>query len=154
MQNRSLYLFTFAGMIKAFFFAVILCCLCVFAGNTQPPKTEEQLVLDLFRLRNEHKADSAELFYADTVKVYMKYLRNIPRSTITRSDKAFWKAHPKNKFEITAPLKKKAEGVNTVITIYGKEFLDGTSFMYERIEIKFNQRKKIFSYRGYNWNGK
>ncbi|MCY7311499.1 MAG: hypothetical protein LH619_12030, partial [Chitinophagaceae bacterium] len=67
-------------------------------------KAEMKIVYELFRLRNEHKADSAEQYYADTVRVYMKYLRNIPRKLITRSDKSFWKAHPKNKFEITAPV--------------------------------------------------
>ena len=62
-------------------------------------RIEITIVNELFRLRNEHKADSAELLYADTVMVYMKYLRNIPRRVITKADKSFWKAHPKNKFE-------------------------------------------------------
>ena len=117
-------------------------------GQEQP---EIKLVQELFRLRNEHKADSAELYYADTVKIYMKYLRNIPRRIITQSDKRFWKAHPKNKFEMTAPIQiTNAGGVTTAI-ITGKEYLDGTSFQYEKIEIKFNRNKKIYSYRGFNW---
>ena len=93
-------------------------------------RSELQIVRDLFRLRNEHKADSAEQYYADTVLVYMKYLRNIPRKKITQSDKIFWKAHPKNKFEITMPLKISDAGDLTTVTIIGKEYLDGTSFLY------------------------
>ena len=107
---------------------------------------------DLFRLRNEHKTDSAEQYYADTVLVYMKYLRNIPRKKITQSDKIFWKAHPKNKFEITMPLKISDAGDLTTVTIIGKEYLDGTSFLYEKIQIKFDRDKKIKSYMGFEWH--
>lgn len=118
------------------------------SGSPQQP--EIKIVHELFRLRNEHKADSAELLYADTVKVYMRYLRNIPRKKITEVDRAFWKAHPKNKFEMTEPVKLKSkDGVITVIII-GKEYLDGTSFKKERIEISFNSKRKIISFRGYN----
>lgn len=114
-------------------------------------RDEIKIVQELFRLRNEHKADSIEQYYADTVKVYMKYLRNVPRKTITQSDKNFWKSHPKNKFEITEPLQiTDAAGIATV-TIFGKEYLDGTSFQYEKIEIKLNRDKKIFSFRGFKW---
>lgn len=116
-----------------------------------PQQTETAIVHELFRLRNEHKADSAEQYFADTVQVYMKYLRNVPRKTITKSDKEFWKAHPKNKFEMTAPVQViTRDGVITVIVI-GKEYLDGVSYQYERIEIKFNRYKKIVSYRGFKW---
>ncbi|HPG11460.1 MAG TPA: hypothetical protein PLU37_08025, partial [Chitinophagaceae bacterium] len=93
-----------------------------------PQKTELEIVHDLFRLRNEHKADSAALYFADTVAVYMKYLRDVPKQKITQSDKQFWKAHPLNKFEITAPIKIVSSGGITIATIYGKEYLDGTSF--------------------------
>jgi len=111
---------------------------------------ELKIVQDLFRLRTEHKADSAELYFADTVRVYMKYLRNIPRSTITKSDKAFWKAHPGNKFEMTAPVQiSNKNGITTAIII-GKEYLDGVTFKNEKIEIKFDRNKKIFSYRGFS----
>jgi hypothetical protein len=116
-------------------------------------RDEEKLVRELFRLRNEHKADSAELYYADTVKVYMKYLRNIPRRTITLSDKQFWKDHPRNKFEITAPIQIKTSSGGFTAFVYGKEFLDGTMFKYEKIEIKFNRSRKIYFYRGYHWKG-
>ena len=112
---------------------------------------EIKIIKDLFRLRNEHKADSAEQYYADTVKVYMKYLRNIPRKKITQSDKIFWKAHPKNKFEITKPVQVSIVAGITTATIFGKEYLDGTSFQYEKIEIKFDRNKKIYSYRGFRW---
>jgi hypothetical protein len=112
---------------------------------------ELQLVQDLFRLRNEHKADSAELFFADTVQVYMKNLRNIPRTTITRVDKQFWKAHPKNKFEITGPIQLITRAGITTAIVYGKEYLDGQSFQYEKIEIRFNRHRKIYYYRGFNW---
>ncbi|MDZ4810348.1 MAG: hypothetical protein SGI96_19085 [Bacteroidota bacterium] len=114
-------------------------------------KTEMKIVYELFRLRNEHKADSAEQYYADTVRVYMKYLRNIPRKLITRSDKSFWKAHPKNKFEITAPVQIARVAGITIATVFGKEYLDGSTFQYEKIEIKFDRNKKIYSYRGFKW---
>ena len=110
---------------------------------------EIELVMELFRLRNEHKADSAERFFADTVKVYMKYLRNVPKKTITQSDKQFWKAHPKNKFEITEPIRLINSTGNTRVIVVGKEYLDGTSFQLERIEIVFDRQRKIISYRGF-----
>jgi hypothetical protein len=114
-------------------------------------RTEIKIVQELFRLRNEHKADSAELLYADTVLVYMKYLRNIPKKIITQSDKKFWKAHPKNKFEITAPVQiTTKEGLVTAIII-GKEYLDGAAFQYEKIEIRFDREKKINYFRGIKW---
>jgi hypothetical protein len=111
---------------------------------------EKKIVQELFRLRNEHKADSAELYFADTVQVYMKYLRNIPRKTITKADKAFWKAHPKNKFEMTAPVQITTRAGITTAIVMGKEYLDGVSFKNEKIEIKFDRDKKIFSYRGFS----
>ena len=129
-------------------FIVVFTSTALQAAKAQE-RSELKIVRDLFRLRNEHKADSAELYYADTVRVYMKFLRNIPRKKITRSDKGFWKAHPKNKFEITAPLQIKDAGDITTVFIIGKEYLDGTSFQYEKIEIKFDRNKKINSYRGF-----
>jgi hypothetical protein len=126
---------------------------CITAGTLEPEKEQEipeiKIVYDLFRLRNEHKADSAEQYFADTVLVYMKYLRNIPRKKITQSDKSFWKAHPKNKFEITAPVKITVVAGITTASIIGKEYLDGTTFQYEKIEIKFDRNKKINSFRGF-----
>ena len=105
---------------------------------------------ELFRLRNEHKADSAEKLFADTVRVYMKYMRNVPRHVITKSDKQFWKAHPKNKFEISLPVKTSRAGGVTTAIIYGREYLDGTDFKYEKIEIRLDSRGKIFYFRAYN----
>ncbi len=128
--------------------------LSFFTAGTLPQasgqeREEMKIVHELFRLRNEHKADSAELYFADTVLVYMKYLRNVPKKKITESDKSFWKAHPKNKFEITAPVQITVlEGITTA-TIFGKEYLDGKAFQYERIEIKFDRNKKINSFRGF-----
>lgn len=118
--------------------------------GTYQERKELQIVKELYRLRNEHKADSAEQFFADTVKVYMKYLRNVPKKTITESDRKFWKAHPKNKFEITEPIRLIENGSTTTAIVVGKEYLDGTHFQYERIEIAFNRHKKIISFRGYN----
>lgn len=113
-------------------------------------RAEIQIVKELYRLRNEHKADSAEQFFADTVKVYMKYLRNVPKKTITESDRKFWKAHPKNKFEITGTIKIK-DGAGTSTAVFtGKEYLDGNNFQNERIEIVFDRNKKIISLRGFN----
>lgn len=128
---------------------------CVTAGTLLPGQKQERpeikIVHELFRLRNEHKADSAEQYYADTVLVYMKYLRNVPRKMITESDKSFWKAHPKNKFEITAPVRITVVAGITMATIIGKEYLDGAAFQYEKIEIKFDRDKKINSFRGFKW---
>ncbi|HWR33676.1 MAG TPA: hypothetical protein VN451_09125 [Chitinophagaceae bacterium] len=111
-------------------------------------REEIKIVHELFRLRNEHKADSAEQYYADTVRVYMKYLKNVSKKIITRSDKNFWMAHPKNKFEITAPVQITDVACITTATIIGKEYLDGTTFQYEKIEIKFDRNKKINYFRG------
>ena len=111
---------------------------------------EIRLLNELFRLRNEHKADSAELYFADTVQVYMKYMRNVPREKITQSDKDFWKAHPKNKFEMSEPVRLSDKSGITTATIIGKEYRNGKDFKYERIEIMFNRNKKIISYRGFN----
>lgn len=127
----------------------LFCYLICLAGETAQERTEVQLVKELYRLRNEHKADSAEQFFADTVKVYMKYMRNVPKKKITESDKQFWKAHPKNKFEITEPIRLMDGTVNTTAIVVGKEYLDGTNFQYERIEIVFDRYKKIISLRGF-----
>lgn len=137
--------------MPVFFYIILYCGLSFSSAQNEPQAGELQLVQDLFRLRNEHKADSAELFFADTVQVYMKNLRNIPRTTITRVDKVFWKAHPKNKFEITAPIQLITRAGITTAIVYGKEYLDGKSFQYEKIEIRFNRHKKIYYYRGFNW---
>ena len=134
--------------MRYFFSIAIFVCFLPVPGNTQDQ--EIKIVHELFRLRNEHKADSAELLYADMVLVYMKYMRNVPRRRITEVDKAFWKAHPKNKFEITEPVQvSKKNGIATAI-IKGKEYLDGKTFRKERIEIKFDSKKKIIFFRGYS----
>lgn len=129
---------------------ILLSCLTTGVEKKEPKQERDEIriVNHLFRLRNEHKADSAELYFADTVRVYMKYLRNVPRKIITQSDKSFWRNHPKNRFEITVPVQIKKLGGITIATITGKEYLDGSSFQLERIEIKFDRNKKIFSYRG------
>lgn len=128
---------------------------CITAGTVpreqKQERTEIKIVHELFRLRNEHKADSAEQYFAETVRVYMKYLRNVPKNMITKSDKSFWKAHPKNKFELTAPVQITLVAGITTATIIGKEYLDGVSFKYEKIEIKFDRDKKIYSFRGFKW---
>ncbi len=136
-----------------FILSVFLTC---FAASTLPPvqkkqTTEIKIVHELFRLRNEYKADSAEQYYADTVRVYMKSLRNVSRKNITQSDKSFWKSHPKNKFEITAPVQITVVAGFTTATIIGKEYLDGSTFKYEKIEIKFDRDKKIYSFRAFKW---
>ncbi len=113
-------------------------------------QTEIKLVRELFRLRNEHKADSAQLYFADTVQVYMKYMRNVPKEKITDSDKQFWKNHPKNKFEMTSSQLLKVKDGTAIVTITGKEYLDGTTFKMERIEVKFNRQQKIISLRAVN----
>jgi len=97
-------------------------------------RVEIRLVNELFRLRNEHKADSAELYFADTVQVYMKYMRNVP----------------KKKIKMTEPVRLSDKSGITTATIIGKEHLDGKDFKYEKIEIKFNKNKKIVYYRAFN----
>lgn len=134
-------------MINLFY---LLAAVVINGNNVPQQHPAERQVLELFRLRNEHKADSAERFYADTVKVYMKFLRNIPRRVITKSDKAFWKTHPRNKFEITGPLKVTETGEGTTVTFTGNEYLDGTAYLPERIEIRFNKAGKIYYYRGFS----
>ncbi|HEX4877229.1 MAG TPA: hypothetical protein VFV31_11205 [Chitinophagaceae bacterium] len=134
--------------------AFAVCWLLFGAGAQQQHQLQErkeiQLVQELYRLRNEHKADSAEQFFADTVKVYMKYLRNVPKKRVTESDRQFWKTHPKNKFEITGPIKV-IDGKGTSTAIFtGKEYLDGINYQNEQIEIVFNRYKKIISFRGFS----
>lgn len=135
--------------ISLFFLSGVLC----FYVNGQillpVHKTEKEIVLELFRLRNEHKADSAALYFADTVQVYMKYLRNVPKSRIAEADKEFWKQHPRNRFEITAPILLNLKNGIVIATIFGNEYLDGNSYVKERIEIRFNRQKKIYYYRGF-----
>lgn len=123
----------------------------LFLLNTPAQIPEEtKIVNEVFRLRNEQKPDSVEQYLADTVKVYMKYLRNVPKQTITKLDREFFKKHPRNKFEMTAPVTLSTkDGIVTAIII-GKEFLDGESYKYERIEIKFNRNRKIDHFRAYN----
>lgn len=125
-----------------------------FPGQLPAQEQEEvSLIRTLYRLRNEHKADSAGIFFADTVVRYMKYLKNVPRSAVVASDKAFWKAHPGNRFEITGPVSIEQRNGQTVGVLTGKEYLDGSSFRRERIEIIFNRNKKIISFRGFNIGG-
>lgn len=121
-----------------------------FQPEYKQERMEIRLVTELFRLRNAHKADSAEHYFADTVQVYMKYMRNVPKKKITQSDKSFWKAHPKNKFEMSEPVRLSDQSGIATATIIGKEYLDGKDFKYEKIEIKFNRNKKIVSYRAFN----
>ena len=128
---------------------------CIMPADPQPEKKQERIeikiVNELFRLRNEHKADSAEQYFADTVLVYMKDLRNTAKQTITRLDKIFFKSHPKNKFEMITPVELSTkDGIVTAIII-GKEYLDGTTFKYERIEIKFDRNRKINYFRAFKW---
>lgn len=111
---------------------------------------EVRIVHELFRLRNEQKADSAEQYFADTVKVYMKYLRNVPKQTITRLDKVFFQSYPKNKFVMTKPVQVITKRGITSAIIIGKEYLKGTTFKYERIEIRFDRNRKIDYFRAAN----
>lgn len=66
---------------------------CTTAGKNEQVNTlqneEIKIVHKLFRLRNEHKADSAEQYFADTVLVYMKYLRNVSKKRSRRATEAF-----------------------------------------------------------------
>jgi hypothetical protein len=121
------------------------------AATILPEQKQERpeitIVNELFRLRNEHKADSAEKYFADIVLVYMKDLRNVPKETITTLDRIFFKSHPKNKFEMTEPVELITKSGITSAIIIGKEYLDGKDPHYERIEIKFDRDKKINYFR-------
>lgn len=135
-------------------FILILCLLCRTPGEPvqdwQQERMEIQIIKELYRFRNAHMADSAEQFFADTVKVYMKYLRNVPKKKITESDRKFWKSHPNNRFEITGPIKITDGEERSTAIFTGKEYLDGSGFQNERIEIVFDRNKKIISLRGFN----
>ena len=129
---------------------IFLILITGFLARESQQRPEIEIVQELFRFRNEHKADSAELLYADTVLVYMKSMRNIPRTKITILDRQFWKAHPRNRFDITAPVQVSVvKGVTTAV-IFGNEFLDGTASKKERIEIRFDRNRKINYFRAYN----
>jgi hypothetical protein len=132
-------------------FILYLFLTCVGTGTVLPGQEQEgqeiKIVHELFRLRNEHKADSAEQYFADTVLVYMKYLRNVPKETITELDRSFFRSHPKNKFEMTAPVQLITKSGITSAIIIGKEYLDGKDPQFERIEIKFDRNKKINYFR-------
>jgi hypothetical protein len=110
---------------------------------------EKNIIVALFRLRNEHNAVAAGHFFADTVAVYMKNLRNVPKAVVVNSDKTFWKNHPRNRFQITAPIIIETKKEYTKATIYGNEYLDGLHFQKERIEIRLNGQQKIYYYRGF-----
>ena len=137
-----------------FILYILLSCVTIGVLQKEPEqeRVEIKIVHELFRLRNEHKADSAEQYFADTVLVYMKYLRNVPKETITRLDRSFFKSHPKNKFEITAPVQVITKPGITSAIIIGKEYLDGKDPYYERIEIIFDRNKKINYFRAFKWN--
>ena len=130
-------------------FPAILAIIFSLTGLVQQQR-EVELVEKLFRLRNEHKADSAELLFADTVLVYMKTMRNVAKEKITVVDRQFWKVHPRNRFDITAPVQVKVVNGVSIATIYGNEYLDGKTFKKERIEIRFDRDKKINYFRGFN----
>lgn len=129
---------------------ILFVIVCFGSMHAKAQREELEIIQELFRLRNEHKADSVEKLYSDTVLIYMKFLKNIPRKKITQVDKLFWKMHPANKFEITGPVQiKTIKGIVTAV-IFGKEYLDGISFKKERIEITFDRNKKINSFRGFS----
>ena len=44
-------------------------------------------------------------------------------------------------------------GVITV-TVIGKEYLDGKKFQREKIEIKFDKKGRIYSFRGFTLNSR
>jgi hypothetical protein len=127
---------------------------CLFGVPPKKPVQEVpeiKIVNELFRLRNQGKADSAEQYFADTVLVYMKTLRNVPKQTITRLDRVFFKNHPKNRFEMTTPITVTTKNGIVTASFIGKEYLDGTSFKYEKIEIRFDRHRKINYFRAFNW---
>jgi hypothetical protein len=52
---------------------------------------------------------------------------------------------------MTAPVQITTRAGITTAIVIGKEWLDGISFQYEKIEIKFDRNKKINSFRGFKW---
>ena len=151
-QGKIAYFYhSFSGNIFSmnFLLQTLLCFITASAPQAEikQERAELKIVHELFRLRNEHKADSAEQYFADTVLVYMKYLRNVTKETITKLDRSFFKSHPKNKFEMTTPVQLITKSGITSAIIIGKEYLDGKDPQYERIEIKFDRDKKINYFR-------
>ena len=107
------------------------------------------IVTGLFRLRNEHKADSIEKLYSDTLLTYFKYLKNISKKEVTKSDKHYWATITKDKFIITEPVQIISDSSQTKAIIIGKQYQDGKVFLNERVEIQFDSNKKINSIRGF-----
>lgn len=101
------------------------------------------IVTKYFDFRNKHKADSAELLYADTVVSYFKNLKNIPKTTITASDKQYWTKYTSDNFFITDPIRiLLSSDVNRAI-VKGRQCYDEKKCFDEFIEIHFDAGNKI-----------
>lgn len=76
--------------------------------SIREPLSEQEMlssqVIEYIRLRNEHKADSMELFYADTLARYFKNIKNSSKSDATQSDKRYWRSFPNDEYVITGPV--------------------------------------------------
>jgi hypothetical protein len=107
------------------------------------------IVTELFRLRNEHKADTIEKLYSDTLLTYFKYFKNVSKKEVTKSDKHYWATFSKDKFIFTEPVQIILDSSQTKAVVIGKQYQDGTNFLNERVEIQFDKHRKINSVRAF-----
>jgi hypothetical protein len=101
------------------------------------------IVTELFRLRNEHKADSIELLYSDTVKSYFKNLKNVSKNIITKSDKQYWTKYKSDNFNITDPIQIVIDSLGDKAIVKGRQCYDEKRCYDEIVEIGFDLTKKI-----------
>jgi len=101
------------------------------------------IVTKLFRLRNEHKADSIELLYSDTVKSYLKNLKNISKNIITKSDKHYWAKYKSDNFIITDPIQIIMNSLGDKAIVKGRQCYDEKRCYDEIVEIGFDSTRKI-----------
>lgn len=101
------------------------------------------IVTKYFGFRNEHKADSAESLYADTVISYFKNLKNISKATITASDKQYWAKYKADNFLITDPIQIILNYAGDRAIVKGRQCFDEQKCFDEFVEIHFEANKKI-----------
>lgn len=101
------------------------------------------IITKYFRFRNEHKADSTELLYADTVISYFKNLKNISKTTITASDKQYWAKYKADNFFITDPIQIILNSIGNRAIVKGRQCFDEKKCFDEFIEIHFDTDNKI-----------
>lgn len=107
------------------------------------------IITTYFRLRNEHNADSLELFYTDTVKNYFKNLKNISKKIITSSDKKYWLNFKSDKFIIEGPIQIDLTSLEPRAIVKGKQCYNKNNCFDEFIEIHLDINGKISFIKAY-----